>query len=100
MTFPETWEEYEKQYGFIDTEEVYTNGSRLIQSFRVKQWLEHIEASEDNEPTWEQVKDYCFKRNYAIVGREMPKAYLRGFSEVNLPTVGTPLEKPRKGADE
>lgn len=47
MTFPNTWEEYEEQYGFNDTEQVYTNGSRLIQSFRVKQWLEHIEVSED-----------------------------------------------------
>ena len=47
MNFPNTWEEYEEQYGFNDTEQVYTNGSRLIQSLRVKQWLEHIEVSED-----------------------------------------------------
>ena len=47
MTFPNTWEEYEEQYGFNDTEQIYTNGSRLIQSFRVKQWLEHIEVSEE-----------------------------------------------------
>lgn len=40
------------------------------------------EVSEDNEPTWEQVKEYCFKRNYAIVGREMPKEYLKGFVEI------------------
>ena len=46
MTFPETWEEYEKQYGFADDEEVYTNGSRLIQSFRVKQWLDHLPSAE------------------------------------------------------
>ena len=42
MTFPETWEEFEKIYGFDDSEEVYTNGSRSIPSFRVKQWLDHI----------------------------------------------------------
>lgn len=42
MTFPNTWEEYEKVYGFTDTEEIYTNGARLIPSFRVKQWLDHI----------------------------------------------------------
>lgn len=42
MNFPDTWEEYEEIYGFTDTEEIYTNGSRLIPSFRVKQWLEHI----------------------------------------------------------
>ena len=45
MTFPETWEEYERSYGFTDTDEVYTNGSRLIQSFRVKQWLDHMQTA-------------------------------------------------------
>ena len=43
MEFPNTWEEYEKIYGFNDIDQVYTNGSRLIPSFRVKQWLDHIE---------------------------------------------------------
>lgn len=42
MTFPDTWEEFEKSYGFTDNEEVYTNGARLIPSFRVKQWLDHL----------------------------------------------------------
>ena len=42
MTFPDTWEEFEKSYGFVDGEKIYTNGSRLIPSFRVKQWLGHI----------------------------------------------------------
>ena len=42
MNFPETWEEFEKSYGFTDNEEVYTNGARLIPSFRVKQWLDHL----------------------------------------------------------
>lgn len=40
MNFPKTWEEYEQEYGFNDSEEVYTNNSRLIPSFRVKQWLD------------------------------------------------------------
>ena len=43
MQFPKTWEEFEASYGFSDREEIYTNGSRLIQSFRVEQWLEHID---------------------------------------------------------
>lgn len=46
MTFPDTWEEYEKIYGFNDVDQVYTNGSRLIPSFRVKQWLDHIKGNE------------------------------------------------------
>jgi hypothetical protein len=47
MSFPKTWEEFEKVYGFTDTEQVYTNGSRLIPSFRVKQWLEHLKEKTD-----------------------------------------------------
>ena len=48
--FPKTWEEYEKLYGFTDTDEVYTNGARLIPVFRVKQWLEHLQAE-----CWESI---------------------------------------------
>ena len=42
MEFPETFEEFAKEYGFKDNKEVYTNGSDLIPIFRVKQWLEHV----------------------------------------------------------
>ena len=42
MQFPDTWEDFEQAYSFEDKKEIYTNGSRLIQSFRVKQWLDHI----------------------------------------------------------
>ena len=48
MKFPGTWEEYEKDYGFNDSKEVYTNNSRLIPSFRVKQWLNHIPNNSEN----------------------------------------------------
>ena len=41
MTFPETFDEFAEEYGFVDEKEVYTNGSELIPIFRVKQWLEH-----------------------------------------------------------
>ena len=49
MNFPDTWEEFEKSYGFTDSKEVYTNGSRLIPSFRVKQWLDHIAQKETKQ---------------------------------------------------
>ena len=49
MEFPNTWEEYEKIYGFNDIDQVYTNGSRLIPSFRVKQWLDHIADRPEGE---------------------------------------------------
>ena len=35
MMFPETIEEFIDQYKFIDTDQIYTNGSELIQVFRV-----------------------------------------------------------------
>lgn len=41
MTFPETFEEFIKQYEFEDKEEVYTNGAELIPSFRVMQAWDH-----------------------------------------------------------
>ena len=46
MEFPETFEQFAKEYGFKDSDEVYTNGSDLIPIFRVKQWLEHEMSAE------------------------------------------------------
>ena len=51
MTFHDTWEEFEKSYGFTDNEEVYTNGARLIPSFRVKQWLDHLPSVQPTQLT-------------------------------------------------
>lgn len=53
MQFPDTWEEFEQAYGFEDKKEIYTNGSRLIQSFRVKQWLDHITNLEQKKNKWQ-----------------------------------------------
>lgn len=63
MKFPETFEQFAREYGFKDSEEVYTNGSDLIQIFRVKQWLEHqmtddaISRQEVLEQTYKWSKD-------------------------------------------
>ena len=59
MAFPDTWEEYEKSYGFDDSEEIYTNGSRLIPSFRVKQWLEHLPSAQPKTGRWIEVHGFC-----------------------------------------
>ena len=37
---PKDFEEFANRYGFKDTDEVYTNGSQLVQVYRVKQWLD------------------------------------------------------------
>ena len=41
MNFPKRWEDFLHDYEFEDSRRVYTNGSRLIQSFRVEQMMEH-----------------------------------------------------------
>lgn len=41
MWFPKTIKEFIDDYSFKDKKEVYTNGSQLIQTFRVEQALNH-----------------------------------------------------------
>ena len=41
MTFPKMWEQFLHDYEFEDGRRIYTNGARLIPSFRVKQMMEH-----------------------------------------------------------
>lgn len=45
MTFPSKWEQFLHDYEFEDARRIYTNGSRLIPSFRVKQMMEHYAPS-------------------------------------------------------
>lgn len=41
MSFPNTFEEFIHEYEFKDEEEIYTNGTNLIPSFRVIQAWDH-----------------------------------------------------------
>ena len=52
MNFPKTIKEFIQEYQFTDEEQIYTNGSKLIQVFRIMQALEHY-APEllEEEPT-------------------------------------------------
>ena len=56
MKFPKTFEEFIKQYSFFDKQQIYTNGSELIQVFRIKQWEEHKEK--ENQELKKQVEEY------------------------------------------
>lgn len=47
MMFPNDWHDFLKDYSFIDSEHVYTNGSELIQVFRVAQLIEHLLKEQD-----------------------------------------------------
>jgi len=41
MIFPKTINEFIDDFSFFDEDQVYTNGGRLIQVFRIYQALEH-----------------------------------------------------------
>lgn len=56
MKFPKTFEEFIKQYSFFDKQQIYTNGSELIQVFRIKQWEEHKEK--ENQELKKQLEEY------------------------------------------
>jgi len=49
MSFPPTWQDFVAQYQFRDSEEVYTNGSKLIPVFRIEQMMEHYHYHEHIE---------------------------------------------------
>ena len=46
MIYPNDWWTFVQQYQFADKDEVYTNGSMLIPSFRVRQMVEHYFGGE------------------------------------------------------
>ena len=55
MPFPEDWHDFLKDYSFDDSQEVYTNGSRLIPVFRVEQLIKHLlKAQEPRVMTLEE----------------------------------------------
>lgn len=60
MTFPKRWEDFLHDYEFEDARRIYTNGSRLIPSFRVKQMMEHYAPVVHGrwEPYFEEVEIY------------------------------------------
>lgn len=41
MDFPNDWAKFLEDYSFRDHKEVYTNGARLIPTFRVEQMMHH-----------------------------------------------------------
>lgn len=43
MNFPKSFNEFIDDYSFNDLDEIYTNGSKLIPTFRVMQGYEHFE---------------------------------------------------------
>ena len=67
MKFPKTFEEFIKQYSFFDKQQIYTNGSELIQVFRIKQWEEHKEKENQELKKQLEEKQNPFKGIFAQV---------------------------------
>ena len=62
MNFPERWEDFLHDYEFEDARRIYTNGSRLIPSFRVKQMMEHYAPVRHGR--WVEQEKYTFGTMY------------------------------------
>lgn len=58
MNFPKRWEDFLHDYEFEDARRIYTNGSRLIPSFRVKQMMEHYAPVRHGK--WIEQEKYTF----------------------------------------
>ena len=58
MNFPKRWEDFLHDYEFEDARRIYTNGSRLIPSFRVKQMMEHYAPVRHGR--WIEQEKYAF----------------------------------------
>ena len=52
MNYPKTIEEFLEFYSFVDKDEVYTSGSRLIPVFRVEEAVDHYFPK---KAEWDQV---------------------------------------------
>ena len=50
MEFPNDWAKFLEDYSFMDNKEFYTNGARLIPTFRVEQMMHYYlqKATEDS----------------------------------------------------
>lgn len=52
MDFPNNWHAFLDDYSFKDSQEVYTNGSNLISTFRVEQLIEHYFLNSRPKARW------------------------------------------------
>ena len=66
MDFPNTFKEFIDEYSFKDREEIYTNGSELIQTFRVMQGYEHFIADHDQQIRNETIDEFALLMKEAL----------------------------------
>lgn len=82
MTFPSKWEQFLHDYEFEDARRIYTNGSRLIPSFRVKQ-QNGVTLTEAQAEKWLEKNERWFKEMLTEYGNEvLASASKESFEEV------------------
>lgn len=95
MFMPETWEEFLKDYEFKDHKELYTNGSMMIQSFRVKQMMEHY--ARPKRGRWENLGEYYERGRTSTQYRCSECGRRAGYKQVKLyhycPNCGCKMDK-------
>lgn len=64
MMFPATFEEFAEAYKIVDRKEVYTNGTELIPTYRVKQWLDHTQNDNHFPEVTKMVKAIALIEDY------------------------------------
>lgn len=73
MEFPEAFELFISQYKFKDKEEVYTNGSDLIPTFRVMQgWEHYTQKLRDKQSREIMARNRCIVDSYSIILELLP----------------------------
>ena len=64
MEYPPSWEDFAEQYSITDSEEVYTNGSKLVSLFRVHQMVKHYFAEPLSRPRVVRCRDCVYFDKY------------------------------------
>ena len=90
MTFPKRWEDFLHDYEFEDARRIYTNGSRLIPSFRVKQMMEHYAPVVHGR--WEWIGPYRYNDDGMIGTCSVCKERLRLFAYNYCPNCGAKMD--------
>ena len=69
MAYPGSWEKYLDEYSFADTKHVYTNGSELIQSFRVRQMMDHYAGNLKELNDTKEACEFWYQEYYSLYFR-------------------------------
>lgn len=76
MDFPNTFKEFIDEYSFKDRKEIYTNGSELIQTFRVMQGYEHFIAEHDKQIRNETIDEFVKTLEKSLLEDEVENGIL------------------------